>query len=219
MGNIFNNDKKKPKAQPSRITDLDRAVLGLKKQRDQLMKMQKQIEKDEIKTKELARKLLAEKKKEKALKLLKRKKAIEKRYNHCETNIENIQGLIDQIKETQQQQDILKALDGGNVAMKELHKIVSVDDAERIMDEAEEQQAQVSEIDKLISTTITDADEVELEAELDMLLGTVSSKDLPDIPINLDVDLPSVPTAAGGDRVEVSAVTPTEENETEMVAA
>merc|ERR1712113_473211 len=194
MGNIFNNDKKKPKsAQSSRITDLDRAVLGLKKQRDQLMKMQKQIEKDEIKTKELARKLLADKKKEKALKLLKRKKAIEKRYNHCETNIENIQGLIDQIKETQQQQDILKALDGGNQAMKELHKIVSVDDAERIMDEAAEQQAQVSEIDKLISTSITDADEVELEAELDMLIGTVSKEDLPDIPVNLEVDLPSVP--------------------------
>lgn len=77
--------------------------------------------------------MLAEKKKEKALKLLKRKKAIEKRYNHCETNIENIQGLIDQIKETQQQQDILKALDGGNQAMKELHKIVSVDDAERFV--------------------------------------------------------------------------------------
>jgi len=100
--------------------------------------------------------------------------------------------------------------------MKELHKIVSVDDAERIMDEAAEQQAQVSEIDKLISTTITDADEVELEAELDMLLGTVSSKDLPDIPINLDVDMPSVPTAAGGEDI---AVTPTQENETEMVAA
>ena len=84
------------------------------------------------------------------------------------------------------------------------------------MDEAAEQQAQVSEIDKLISTTITDADEVELEAELDMLLGTVSSKDLPDIPINLDVDMPSVPaeTAAG------DAVTPTQnENEAEMVAA
>ena len=93
----------------------------------------RRIQKDEIKTKELARKLLAEKKKEKALKLLKRKKAIEKRYNHCETNIENIQGLIDQIKETQQQQDILKALDGGNQAMKELHKIVSVDDAERFV--------------------------------------------------------------------------------------
>ena len=82
------------------------------------------------------------------------------------------------------------------------------------MDEAAEQQAQVSEIDKLISTTITDADEVELEAELDMLLGTVTSKDLPDIPLNLDVDLPSVPEA-GVD--EQAVVTPTQE--AEMVAA
>ena len=83
------------------------------------------------------------------------------------------------------------------------------------MDEAAEQQAQVSEIDKLISTTITDADEVELEAELDMLLGTVTSKDLPDIPLNLDVDLPSVPEA--GDEQAVTVVTPTQE--AEMVAA
>ena len=84
------------------------------------------------------------------------------------------------------------------------------------MDEAAEQQAQVSEIDKLISTTITDADEVELEAELDMLLGTVTSKDLPDIPLNLDVDLPSVPEAEQAD--EQAVVTPTQEA-TEMVAA
>ena len=83
------------------------------------------------------------------------------------------------------------------------------------MDEAAEQQAQVSEIDKLISTTITDADEVELEAELDMLLGTVTSKDLPDIPLNLDVDLPSVPEAGQAD--EQAVVTPTQE--AEMVAA
>ena len=82
------------------------------------------------------------------------------------------------------------------------------------MDEAAEQQAQVSEIDKLISTTITDADEVELEAELDMLLGTVTSKDLPDIPLNLDVDLPSVPEAGDEQR---AVVTPTQE--AEMVAA
>ena len=84
------------------------------------------------------------------------------------------------------------------------------------MDEAAEQQAQVSEIDKLISTTITDADEVELEAELDMLLGTVTSKDLPDIPLNLDVDLPSVPEA-GEQADEQAVVTPTQE--AEMVAA
>merc|ERR1712035_152841 len=209
MGNLFGKEQKPKKK--SQVTDIDRAVLGLKKQRDQLRKTQLQIEAEETRTKERVRELLKASQKDKALKLLKRKRAIEKRYGQCEQNIENLEGLIETIKVTQEQQNVLKALDAGNVAMKELHKIVSVDDAERIMDEAAEQQAQVSEIDKLISTTITDADEV----ELDMLLGTVTSKDLPDIPVNLDVDLPSVP--AGGDAVEPSAVTPTQE--TEMVAA
>ena len=39
------------------------------------------------------------------------------------------------------------------------------------MDEAAEQQAQVAEIDQLVATTLTSADEADLEAELDMLLG------------------------------------------------
>ena len=69
--------------------------------------------------------------KDKALKLLKRKRAIEKRYGQCEQNIENLEGLIETIKVTQEQQNVLKAMESGNKAMKELHKIVSAEDAER----------------------------------------------------------------------------------------
>ena len=77
------------------------------------------------------REFLRLEKKDRALRLLKRKKAIEKRYGQIEINLENLQGLIDQIKETQQQQEILSALDSGNKAMKELHKIMSPEHAER----------------------------------------------------------------------------------------
>ena len=69
--------------------------------------------------------------KTKALKLLKRKRAIENRADKIEKNLENVQGLINQIKETQEQQAILKALDSGNKAMGELHKLMSLSDAER----------------------------------------------------------------------------------------
>ena len=69
--------------------------------------------------------------KKKALKLLKRKRAIENKSAKIEKNLENVEGLINQIKETQQQQEILKALDSGNKAMAELHKIMSLTDAER----------------------------------------------------------------------------------------
>ena len=41
MGNLFGKEKQKKKSQ---VTDIDRAVLGLKKQRDQLRKTQLQIE-------------------------------------------------------------------------------------------------------------------------------------------------------------------------------
>ena len=57
------------------------------------------------------------------------------------------------------------------------------------MDEAAEQQAQSAEIDRLIATSIDDSDSAELEAELDALIG----EKLPDVPLNVDVDLPSVP--------------------------
>ena len=57
------------------------------------------------------------------------------------------------------------------------------------MDEAAEQQAQSAEIDRLIATSIDDSDSAELEAELDALIG----EKLPDVPLNVDVDLPNVP--------------------------
>ena len=58
-----------------------------------------------------------------------------------------------------------------------------------IMDEGAEQQAQSAEIDRLIATSIDDSDSAELEAELDALIG----EKLPDVPLNVDVDLPNVP--------------------------
>ena len=58
------------------------------------------------------------------------------------------------------------------------------------MDEAAEQQAEVAEIDRLIATSIDSTDNDELEAELDALM----EEKLPDVPLNVDVDLPNVPT-------------------------
>ena len=58
-----------------------------------------------------------------------------------------------------------------------------------IMDEAAEQQDQVAEIDRLVATTIDATDTDELEAELEALVG----EELPKVPVNVDVDLPSVP--------------------------
>ena len=68
MGTIFSKKEK------SQITEQDRAVLGLKKQRDKLKQYQKRINRDLEKEKELAKKLLKEGKKDRAKLLLRKKK-------------------------------------------------------------------------------------------------------------------------------------------------
>merc|ERR1712227_910090 len=106
MGNLLGGKNK------SRVTDLDRAVLGLKKQRDELKRAQKRIENEE-----------------------------------------------DQIKLTKEQHAVVQALDKGNSALKELHKIMDPEAVQRIMDDMEDEVAMQSEIDDLISKSITSVDE------------------------------------------------------------
>merc|ERR1711953_163947 len=189
MGNLFGKEKKK-----SQVTELDRAVLELKKQRDKMKKAQLQIEKEAVETKAKVLALMKSNDKTKALKLLKRKRAIENRADKIEKNLENVQGLINQIKETQEQQAILKALDSGNKAMGELHKLMSLSDAERIMDESAEQREIAAEIDNLISGAVTADDEAEINAELYALLSDATElSSLPTVPNTEPIVLPNVP--------------------------
>ena len=66
------------------------------------------------------------------------------------------------------------------------------------MDDVEEEVAMQSEIDDLISKSITSVDESEIEAELDLLLAKEAESvpldpvSLPAVPVS-GVDLPSVP--------------------------
>ena len=71
MGTIFSKKEK------SRITEQDHAILGLKKQRDQIKQYQKRINRDLEKERELAKKLLKEGKKDRAKLLLRKKKFLE----------------------------------------------------------------------------------------------------------------------------------------------
>ena len=72
MGNLF--AKKTPK---SRVTEQDKAVLQLKTQRDKLKQYQKKIQINLEKERELAKTLLKDGKKDRALLLLKKKRAQE----------------------------------------------------------------------------------------------------------------------------------------------
>ena len=87
---------------------------------------------EEENVKQKARELLRAEKKSKALVLLRRKKAIEKRAGQIEGNLENIQGMIDQIQVTKEQHAVVQALDKGNKALKELHSIMDPETVQRL---------------------------------------------------------------------------------------
>ena len=86
MGGIFGKQKKPD----SRITEHDRAVLELKKQRDKLKQYQKKIEGNLESDKQLAKKLLKDGKKDRAKLLLRKKKYQESLLTRTDGQLDNL---------------------------------------------------------------------------------------------------------------------------------
>ena len=108
-----------------------KAVLGLKKQRDELRRAQIRADHEEKQMKVKAKECLSKGQKDKALKILRRKKAIDKRLETTDNHLENIQTMIDQIQTTKEQQQIVSAMATGNKALKELHTVLNPEYVER----------------------------------------------------------------------------------------
>jgi len=107
------------------------AVLGLKKQRDELRRAQIRADAENKVMKGKAKECLSKGQKDKALKILRRKKAIDKRLETTDSHLENIQTMIDQIQTTKEQQQIVSAMASGNKALKELHTVLNPEYVER----------------------------------------------------------------------------------------
>ena len=93
MGNLMG--KSEPK---SRITEQDRAVLGLKQQRDKLNQYKKRIEGNLDKERQVAKELLKHNKRDKARTLLKKKRYQENLLSQCDGQLDSIQQLIDSLE-------------------------------------------------------------------------------------------------------------------------
>lgn len=90
----------------------------------------------------------------------------------------------------------MKVVDGlkvGNTTLKQLHALLSIDDIEKVMDETREGVEKQKEIDEILSGTLTEEDEVEIEAELDALIEAEIKENVPEVPDEY-VPLPEVPS-------------------------
>ncbi|XP_058121523.1 charged multivesicular body protein 6 [Anopheles ziemanni] len=168
MGNLFGKTKTKP---VSRVTEQDKAVLQLKQQRDKLKQYQKRIELSLEKDRELAKRCLANGRKERAKTLLRKKKYQEKLLSNTDAQLETLEKLASDIEFAQVEAQVVSGLKVGNEALKKVNEVLSIDEVEQILDETRESIEKQQEIDALLNGVLTEEDEDEVLAELENLIG------------------------------------------------
>ncbi|KAK0147886.1 Charged multivesicular body protein 6 [Merluccius polli] len=132
MGNIFGKKKR------TRVTEQDKAVLQLKQQRDKLRMYQKRINLQLEKERLLAKQLLKNGKKEKALLLLKKKRYQDQLLDKTENQIGNLERMVQDLEFAQIENKVIEGLKVGNECLKKMHEVMSIEEVERIMDETQD---------------------------------------------------------------------------------
>ncbi|KAL7869534.1 hypothetical protein AOLI_G00135220 [Acnodon oligacanthus] len=184
MGNIFGKKKR------SRVTEQDRAVLQLKQQRDKLKQYQKKVTLQMEKERQLAKQLLKDGKKEKALLLLKKKRFQEQLLDKTENQISNLERMVQDIEFAQIEMKVIEGLKVGNDCLKKMHEVLSIEEVERIMDETHDAIEYQRQIDDILAGSLTQEDEDAVLAELEAITQGDVDVELPEVP---DEQLPEVP--------------------------
>ncbi|XP_056264116.1 charged multivesicular body protein 6-like [Pseudoliparis swirei] len=187
MGNVFGR-----KSRPTRVTEQDKAILQLKQQRDKLKQYQKRVTLQLETERLLAKQLLNDGKKEKALLLLKKKRYQDQLLDKTENQISNLERMVQDIEFMQIEARFIEGLQVGNDCLKSMHEIMSIEDVERILDETQESIEYQRQIDEMLAGALTQEDEEAVLAELEAITQGEDVA-LPDIPTE---PVPDVPEAA-----------------------
>ncbi|XP_035035571.1 charged multivesicular body protein 6 isoform X1 [Hippoglossus stenolepis] len=184
MGNVFGR-----KTPPSRVTEQDKAVLQLKQQRDKLKQYQKKITSQLEKERLLAKQLLKDGRKDKALLLLKKKRYQDQLLEKTENQISNLERMVQDIEFMQIEMEVIEGLKVGNDCLRSMHEIMSIEDVERILDETQESIDYQRQIDEMLAGALTQDDEDAVLAELqaitqgeDIALPEVPAEPIPEVP-------------------------------------
>ncbi|XP_062148598.1 vacuolar protein sorting-associated protein 20 homolog 2 [Alnus glutinosa] len=196
MGNLF---VKKPK-----ITEVDRAILSLKTQRRKLGQYQQQLDTVIEAEKQAARDLIREKKKDRALLALKKKKTQEELLKQVDTWIINVEQQLADIELASKQKAVFESLKAGKNAIEAIQSEISLEDVQKLLDDTAEAKAYQDEINAILGEKLSAEDEEEILAEFENLESQITAQDLPNIPTSVQspeeydelLDLPDVPTKA-----------------------
>ncbi|XP_068585454.1 charged multivesicular body protein 6-like [Cebidichthys violaceus] len=212
MGNLFGKKK-----QHSRVTEQDKAVLQLKQQRDKLRQYQKRISLQLEKERLLAKQLLKNGRKDKALLLLKKKRYQDQLLDKTENQIGNLERMVQDLEFAQIETKVIQGLKVGNECLKKMHEVMSVEEVERIMDETQDAIEYQRQIDDMLAGSFTQEDEDAVLAELEAI--TQGDVELPEVPEDELPEVPEVPEVPEATEKKAERDRSRKKPEREMLAA
>ncbi|TVY91510.1 Charged multivesicular body protein [Lachnellula willkommii] len=171
------------------IANPSRAILDMKNQRDKLHQYQRRITVLTDREKSIAKEMLAEGNKDKALLALRRKKYQESLLAKTDAQLEQLEKLTSSVEFALVQKDVVFGLQQGTNVLKEIHKEMGgLEHVEKLMGDTAEAVAyqQVSnlalEVSDMLGGQISNQDEDEVEDELEALEAEVTGVPLPAVP-------------------------------------
>ncbi|KIK46418.1 hypothetical protein CY34DRAFT_76064 [Suillus luteus UH-Slu-Lm8-n1] len=158
-----------------KVTAHDRAILDLKLQRDKLKQYQKKIQVVLDREHEIAKAHLATGQKDRAVIALRRRKYQQSLLLKTDSQMENLEQLVSTIEFSLVEVSVLHGLKQGNEVLQEIHREMSIESVEKLMDETQEAREYQREIGDLLANRLTHDEEDAVQAELLALQGEAVS--------------------------------------------
>lgn len=127
--------------------------------------------------------------------MLRKKRYQEQLLQNTDAQLAQLDRLTHDIEFAQIEIQVLEGLKTGNVALKNINAIFSIEDVEKIMDETREGAEKQQEIDALLSGALTAEDEEAVEDELAQIIGETMPQVPEDVTVDKEPVLPDVPEA------------------------
>jgi len=173
MGGLFSRHHgrhgHKPAAPKVQVTDHDRAVLDLKIAKDKLKRYQIKMRSESLRLTEQAKELVTAGRKDRALLVLKMRRLREDEQVKAESQLMNVEQLITQIEWETQQMQVFDALKSGNQALEAIHKIMSLEEVEKLMADTADSIEYEQEVSRLLSGNLSAGAEEEVMREFEEL--------------------------------------------------
>lgn len=178
-----------------KITAQDRAILQLKRQRDNLKQYQKKLTVIIEKQHNLAKQAIQDGKKDKAKFYLRLRKQQELTINKTYEQLGNLENLIGTIEFKLIEKDVVYGLTQGNEVLKKLNSEMSVDKIDKVLDDLEEERVKVDEVSDMLGMgALSNQEEHEVDEEMEALERELAPKAPEKKEPESDIVLPDAPT-------------------------